>query len=121
MLALHTDPSLERFVARCLVSYLYGHSHFERHGKMPFCELRHGEARLRQDLVSLHGAPSEAAVDEFVRLTALSVRVANKAPCPCGSGRRLGRCHNVRVNDLRRRLGRPWFRALRRELTARGA
>lgn len=117
MLALHPDPSLERFVTRCLVPYLYGHSHFERHGIMPFSELHHGPAGIRQDLLSLYGVRSETAVDDFVRLTALSVRVANKAPCPCGSGRRLGRCHNVRVNELRRLLGRRWFRSLRRDLT----
>ena len=33
-------------------------------------------------------------------------RRANKQPCPCGSGRRLGRCHNRRVNALRKRVGR---------------
>jgi hypothetical protein len=31
---------------------------------------------------------------------------ANKQPCPCGSGRRLGRCHSRRVNSLRKRVGR---------------
>lgn len=120
MLALSADASIERFVTRCLVPYLYGHSHFERHGVMPFSELTHGAAGIRQDLLSLYGARSETAIDDFVRLTALSVRVANKAPCPCGSGRRLGRCHNVRVNELRRRLGRAWFRSLTRDLTVDG-
>jgi hypothetical protein len=52
-----------------------------------------------------------ADLGEFVRLAALRRREANKHPCPCGSGRRLGRCHNRRVNHLRGRLGRSWFRA----------
>ena len=109
-------PSLERFVTKCVVPYLYGHAYFEKHGVMPFSELRHGESGVLQDLALLYGASSDTAVADFVRLTALSKRVANKARCPCGSGRRLGRCHNRRLNDLRRRLGRGWFRMLFRDL-----
>ena len=109
-------PSLERFVIKCVVPYLYGHAYFEKHGVMPFSELRHGESGILQDLASLYGASSAAAVVGFVRLTALSKRVANKAPCPCGSGRRLGRCHSRRTNHYRRRLGRGWFRMLLQEL-----
>ena len=115
-LFLSGGPSLERFVTKCVVPYLYGHAYFEKHGVMPFSELRHGESGILQDLASLYGASSTAAVVGFVHLTALSKRVANKAPCPCGSGRRLGRCHNRRVNYLRRRLHRGWFRLLIREL-----
>ncbi|MGE4054615.1 MAG: YecA family protein [Vicinamibacterales bacterium] len=121
MLALHPAPSLEQFVTRCLVPYLYSYSHYERHGIMPFSELRHGIAGIRDDLASLYGVGLGANVSNFTRLTALSVRVANKAPCPCGSGRRLGRCHNVRVNRLRRLLGRAWFRSLTHTLATNGS
>lgn len=115
-LFLAGGPTLERFVTKCVVPYLYGHAYFEKHGVMPFSELRHGESGILQDLASLYGGSSDAAVVGFVSLTALSKRVANKAHCPCGSGRRLGRCHNRRVNHLRRRLGRGWFRMLQHEL-----
>ena len=113
-------PSLEGFVTKCVVPYLYGQAYFEKHGVMPFSELRHGESGILQDLASLYGTSSKAAVYDFVCLTALSKRVANKALCPCGSGRRLGSCHNRRVNDLRRRLGRGWFRMLLHELQRHG-
>ena len=115
------QPSLERFVTKCVVPYLYGHAYFEKHGVMPFSELRHGESGILQDLASLYGASSTVAVVGFVRLTALSKRVANKAPCPCGSGRRLGRCHSRRTNYYRRRLGRGWFRMLLQELRRSGS
>ena len=49
--------------------------------------------------------------EEFLCLTGMKKRVANKHPCPCGSGRRLGRCHCRRVNHLRRTIGRTWFQA----------
>jgi hypothetical protein len=99
---------------------LYGHAYFEKHGVMPFSELRHGESGILQDLASLYGTSSNAAVVGFVRLTALSKRVANKAPCPCGSSRRLGRCHSRLTNYYRGRLGRGWFRMLLRELQRHG-
>jgi hypothetical protein len=109
-------PSLRRFIDKCVVPYLYGHSYFEKYKVMPFSELGHGDPGVIQDLASIFGASSDAAVRGFVRLAALSTRIANKAPCPCGSGRRLGTCHNWRVNSLRRQLGRTWFRAVLHEL-----
>ena len=57
------------------------------------------------------------SVGEFVRLTAMRKRHANKQACPCGSGRRLGRCHHRRINTLREQLGRRWFwRGLKRDI-----
>jgi hypothetical protein len=46
----------------------------------------------------------------MVRLAGKKKRIANKLPCPCGSGRRLGRCHNLKVNGLRHQLGPKWCR-----------
>lgn len=109
-LILTESASILRFVERCVIPYLYGYLFFKRHGIMPFGELRHGEEGLREDLASLFGIDGRDAVSAFVRLTAMRKRHANKQSCPCGSKRRLGRCHNVRVNTLRERLGRHWFR-----------
>ena len=39
----------------CVILYLYGYSHFERYGVMPFGELKHGAEGLREDLASLFG------------------------------------------------------------------
>lgn len=103
--------SLTRFVERCLIPYLYGRSYFEKHGVMPFGELAHGDDGIREDLASIFGVDGRYDLCEFVRLAAMRRREANKQPCPCGSGRRLGRCHNRSVNALRGRLGRQWFRA----------
>jgi hypothetical protein len=60
----------------------------------------------------LFGVGPEAAVLGFVNLVAMKKRIANKKLCACGSGLRLGRCHNRRVNWLRDRLGRHWFRVV---------
>jgi hypothetical protein len=39
-------------------------------------------------------------------------RQANKLPCPCNSGRRVGQCHHLEINRLRNKLGRSWFRTI---------
>jgi hypothetical protein len=111
-LVVAESPSILRFVDRCVIPYLYGYSYFEKHGILPFGELKHGEEGIREDLALLFGTDRKASIQEFVRLTAMRKRHANKAPCPCGSGRRLGRCHHGLVNRLRDVLGRPWFRLM---------
>jgi hypothetical protein len=82
---------------------------------MPIDELEHGNSELLQHFAALFGVPGRASALEFVRAASLRRRVANKMACPCGSSRRLGRCHNRRVNRLRALLDRSWFR---RELLA---
>lgn len=109
-LILLESPSLLHFVERCVVPYLYGYSYFEKHGALPFGELKHGAAGIRQDFANIFGINQEDIVDRYIRLASMGKRHANKQPCPCGSHRRLGRCHHRRVNSLRSRLGRQWFR-----------
>ena len=88
-----------------MIPYLDGYSHFLKTGKMPFGELDHGELGSLQDLASLLGMEMGPAIPYCV-LATMKRRRANKRPCPCGSGRRLGRCHNRKVNMLRDRVGR---------------
>lgn len=111
LLAFVSTPTLPSFVERCVIPYLYGFVYQARHGKMPFGELSHGMKGIRQDYVGLFGVDSESAAIEMVYLTSLKKRAANKRPCPCGSGKRLGKCHNRKVNHLRSQLGRKWFAA----------
>jgi hypothetical protein len=108
-LLMNGSASILRFVERCLIPYLYGYSHFSRTGKMPFGELLHGELGSLQDLASLLGMEMEPAIP-YCKLATMQRRRANKQPCPCGSGWRLGRCHNRKVNMLRDRVGRVVLR-----------
>ena len=109
-LMLIESPSIICFVERCVIPYLYGYSYFEKHGTLHFGQLDHGEPGIRQDFASLFGIDRSDIVPQFVRLTSMKKRIANKQICPCGSQRRLGRCHHRRVSALRDRLGRHWFR-----------
>ncbi len=108
-LKVGAGSTLDRFVEEILIPYLFQFSFFERHGRMPFGELRHGVLGLLDYFAALYKVSNARAGKELVRLTSLKRRRANKVTCPCGSGRRLGRCHNRTVNDLRRELGRKWF------------
>jgi hypothetical protein len=111
-LRISDHSPLLSYLEKCVIPTLYGHSYFERHGVLPFGELSHGMDGIREDLASLFGVDNEEAAVDFVRLTALRKRVANKRPCSCLSGKRLGRCHHRRVNMLRKRLLRRWFRRM---------
>ncbi|MCE9567293.1 MAG: SEC-C domain-containing protein [Planctomycetes bacterium] len=108
-LLLVQSPTLITFVERILIPYLFGHTYFTAHKRMPFGELEHGNEGLLQHFASLFGASDRVSALEFVRVASLRRRFANKRACPCGSGRRLGRCHNRKVNHLRELLGRSWF------------
>jgi hypothetical protein len=105
-LQMSGSPSLLRFVERCVIPYLYGYSYSVNHGAPPFGELAHGELGSLQDLAALLGVEDLAIAFRYCMLAATKRRRANKQACPCGSGRRLGRCHNRRVNALRERVGR---------------
>lgn len=108
-LKLGPGSTLGRFVEEILIPYLFQFSFFEKYGRMPFGELRHGVLGLLDYFTGLYKVTNARAAKELVRLTSLKRRRANKAQCPCGSGRRLGRCHNRAVNALRGELGRKWF------------
>lgn len=86
---LATSPTLLTFVERVVIPYLFGHTYFQAHGRMPFDELEHGNDGLLQHFEALFGAPNRVAALGFVRAASLRRRVANKLACPCGSGRRL--------------------------------
>lgn len=117
LLMLSESPSILAFVERCVIPYLYGYSHFVKHRTMPFGELSHRQEGIHEDLAAIFGIERVEAVRGFLRLASMKKRQANKQPCPCGSNRRLGKCHRLRVNDLRFRLGRYWFAALYRNLS----
>jgi len=112
--------TLLAFVEACIVPYFAGYSIYERTGEMLFGELAHGIPGLLEEYGRLTGATSDAACIGLIECLGLKKRVANKRMCPCGSGRRLGRCHNRRINPLREVASRAWFRNTARQLKRSG-
>ena len=111
-LILAETSTLISFVERCVIPYLYGYSILESGGILPFGELSHGARGLREDLASMISMDDDLVLLGFVRLLAMKKRKANKLPCPCGTGMRVGRCHNRKLNTLREKLGRRLFSSL---------
>jgi hypothetical protein len=107
---LTQSPTLPTLLRCFVIPYLFGYSFFLKNERMPFGELAHGNAGIREHLREMFGVRTGEAPEEFLRLTSLRRRVGNKVVCPCGSGLNLGRCHNRTVNRLRAELGRLWFR-----------
>lgn len=107
-------PTLVAFAKRCIVPYLYSISLRERGSPaFVFGELAHGEDGLLQDYEQIFGLRGKASIIQALRLSALRRRIANRAPCPCGCGRRLGKCPvHHRVNALRRVASRGFLASL---------
>lgn len=109
-LAMGSAPTLVGFLDRVVVPYLYGFLHFEATGCMPLGELAHGVAGLEDDVRHLFNLPPNTDALGVLMLAGQRRRIANKRSCPCGSRRRLGRCHGHRINVLRSHLTRSWFK-----------
>jgi hypothetical protein len=105
MLKQLKSPTIVGFIDDLVIPYLFGSSYFIAYGIMPFGELKHGVDGLLQQFASLFNAGNSQSALQYIRLAAMRKRFANAWQCPCGSGMRLGRCHNVMVNRIRKQLG----------------
>jgi hypothetical protein len=105
-------PTIQGYVQRCVNPYLAAISHKLKHGgDLIFGELEHGAAGELADYASLLGLKSPSQVRQFMTCLSHKRRVANKRPCPCSCGRRLGKCRlNERVLPLRKMASRRWFK-----------
>lgn len=112
LMALRGAPSLTRFVEDCLVPYLYAVSlKLMRGDEFVFGELAHGVVGLENDYSEILGLSRKEQVREAIKLLCFKERIANKSPCPCGCGKRLGACSfRYRLNELRRVASIKWFR-----------
>jgi hypothetical protein len=108
-------PTLIGFTDSCLIPYLFAISYKLQHGgKLPFDELDHGVAGLLADYVDLFGLQHPKQALNALRVLGMKKRRANKLPCPCGCGFRLGKCSfNRTVARFRanRTIGRSFYRS----------
>lgn len=109
-LALEDRPTIGGFLDTVVVPFLYGFVIHSADGTMPFGELAHGAAGLEEDILAFFRLPKGSDPLGTLQLAGRRRREANKRCCPCGSPRRLGRCHHLAINEARLRLGRAWFR-----------
>jgi hypothetical protein len=112
-LKLSKKPTLDGFADNCLVPYLFAVSRkLKTGGPLPFGELDHGVKGLYADYTQLFGLESRQQLVYAFKLLGMKKRRANKLPCPCGCGIRLGRCKfNFRLREFRSVASRTWFRS----------
>jgi len=113
LLKLSRQATLCGYVDGCVVPYLYAISHKLRFGgSFVFDELDHGAPGALQDYMDLFGVKHPQQARAAWALLGMKVRYANKKPCPCGCGRRVGQCgFNRRLREFRALANRSWFKA----------
>jgi hypothetical protein len=111
---LSKSPSLQGFTQLCLVPYLYAVSYKIQYGKdFVFGQLAHGTPGELDDYMNLFGLRSITQAALALKYLGMKKRRANKLPCPCGCGRRLGVCRfNFFLRDFRMVLERKDYRKL---------
>ena len=110
---LAKKPTLRGYAEKCLIPYLYAMSLNLNYG-VPFAfgELAHGAKGELQDYMEMLGLKDTRQAKQALSLLIMKERVANKQPCPCGCGKRLGTCNfRNRLNAIRQLSSLSWFRA----------
>ena len=109
---IHSTPSLVKFAEKCIVPYLYAISiKLKYGGDLVFSELAHGGRGVIDDYLNLFCLQDKDQVICTLNLIAQKKRVANKKPCPCLCGNRLGKCKfNETVRRYRLMAPRLFFK-----------
>ncbi len=112
MMKLLKSPTLIGFAESCIVPYLFAISLKLKSGEpLPFGELDHGIKGILDDYLILFGLKTVEQVRYTIRLLGMKRRLANKLPCPCGCGIRLGQCKfNFKLNEFRAMANRSWHK-----------
>jgi hypothetical protein len=106
-----------------LIPYFFGVSVKLSGGDFPQGGWAHGLNGLLEDGRALFGIKEDAQVLRAFELVGMRKRLANKEPCPCGCGRRLGGCDfKLKIAKFREAAGASWAREyVRNRLTKAAA
>lgn len=110
---IYKFPNMSGFAKQCLVPYLYAVSYKLRNGgNFIFGELAHGNPGILDDYSNLLCLNDRSQIIKAIQLLGIKKRIANKKPCPCGCGKRLGVCSfHHKLNDFRKMAPVSWFKA----------
>jgi hypothetical protein len=109
---LRQDHSLTAFFKKIVDGFLYSVTHRIKFGSFPYDELAHGEQGLIDDYGEMFGISGKLAVLRALQALGKRKREANKLPCPCHCGQRLGHCdYRFSLNGFRNIERRSWFRS----------
>lgn len=108
---MRKKETLEGFIEYCLVPFLYAIS-LKRQYEIDFIfgELAHGNDGIVDEYSSIFNVSTKEEVENISIMLTLKKRVANKHPCPCGCGTRLGKCSlRFKINEYRKLAPRSWY------------
>lgn len=106
-----TSPTILGFTDRILVPFLFAVSE-SVNGRLsfPFGELPHGAPGALTDYQAMFGLKTRREAKLALQALSTRKRIANKRPCPCGCGLRLGKCPlRLKLNPFREAASRAWF------------
>ena len=108
---VHGVQSLSGFADKCLVPYLYAVScKLIDGGNFVFGELVHGYQGIVDDYSVMLGLKRHQ-ITQAIQLLGIKKRIANKKPCPCGCGKRLGVCQfHHKLDEFRKMAPVSWFK-----------
>ncbi|MCE5340159.1 MAG: hypothetical protein LLF92_03415 [Planctomycetaceae bacterium] len=89
------------FVQEQIVRFLFNHSYKRDYGIRPDGELSHGPEGLLEYYYELFQTQDNITVLEFLRLLSQD-RYNDQNLCPCGSGRKIRRCHYRLIKNIRK-------------------
>ncbi|MEC9281791.1 MAG: hypothetical protein VX642_03700 [Bdellovibrionota bacterium] len=109
---INSCPTFSGFAENCLIPFLYIITRQIRRGDGFISgELDHGEPGIIADYMKIFGLESRSQVIKLLQSLGMKKRIANKYPCPCDCGKRLGCCSfHKTVNKYRKTASRSWFR-----------
>lgn len=121
LLTVSREPTLVGFADNCVVPFLYAMSHRRKcGGPLPFNELQHGPPGAHRDHADLLGLGDSQKAKAALHLLTMKKHGANKEPCPCGCGRRAGKCtFNGKLRSFREIGTRSCYRAIEQQLNGR--
>lgn len=96
---------LTDFMECFVVPYFVRQAYYQAHGEWPSGqERRHGAAGIIEsfsDTLAVLGSPNVATIERFLIMLASHGHPKGSDPCPCGSGKRIRKCHRRLVWALR--------------------
>jgi len=101
------NPTIIGFIEKCVVPFLYSITKNE----FVFGELKHYYNGIIEDYEDIFDVSGSNKVIRILLCLSKKKRISNKYPCPCGCGKRLGKCilHN-KINHIRRLASKKSFK-----------
>jgi hypothetical protein len=101
------NPTVTGFVEKCVVPFLYS----AKKGKFVFGELAHYYEGIVEDYEDIFDISGSQSVLKILNCLSKKKRIANKLSCPCGCGKRLGKCFlRFKINENRHLASRFSFK-----------